>query len=376
MVLTPTVIVTPNKASTDGALRSLEAIDLTPSGDATLTANRALVYGRGIGSNGQPVLGTATATPARIRNVRPGGGTPDFTVLGTATVTRAAELDAAAATILADYTSPDDTIRLTSRTFNASGIIAPGNRLWAWSPLDGVYDLNNQIEHRGQIAFPRLLRAAAVTTPITSDNGVYALLNDGATIIDLTPWVQYEDGSDTSWEVTPTARTALTASISSSVTVVGTTAGTSTRAAMVNQSTRIESDTTATTAGWTPAWTNLTVGTGGSPQNVGSYIAADGNMRLQARVRLGDTGAVTGEIRLALPPGWQLATLTDFAPVLGTWRGFVGGSQRPGNWVLRHDATTVRLVTANETPTSASQPGVWDPGDTINLNLMLPVEPV
>lgn len=377
--LLPSVILSAEKASTEGTLRSVEAVQLEREIDASTTATRVIGYGSGPETEGGPVVRQVTGTPTGVRNVRPGGGTPDFTILADAAGIRPSGLMAHLTSVLNEYAAPDRTVRLTSRTFNASGLVRPGDRLWVWSPLDDLYDLANQITFRGQPAFPVRLRAAAVTTPITSEMGVYALINDGATIIDLSQWVEWEDGADTAWEVTPTGRKPGAANISTSTLVVteGGSGSGGNRHSVASHADRSSSDVTDTTAGWTPVWTNLTVGTGGTPENAGSYVVDNdtGSMDLDVRVRLGNTGSVTGEILLAMPTGYQIRRTVGGGPTYGTWSGQAGGANVAG-LVQFNSFTSLRLRTSANAATSATAPGTWAAGDPINISVRVPVESV
>lgn len=376
---TPTVIITRDKASTEGALRSVEATTVQVDIDASRIADAAIGYGRGTDANAVPVVRRRTHTPLNVRNIDPAGGTPDLTILADLPNTTPANLNAAIDRVLAEYRSPAYSIRVNCRAFNAAATLPPGAHAWAWLPLDGVYDLANQIAHRGQIAFPALLRAAAVTTPVTSEQGVYALCNNGATIIDLTPWVQWEDGADTLIELSTTGRQPGAANISTSIRVMGDDdTGGGARASQVARASRVSSDSTETPSGWSPTWTNLTIGTGGTPANAGRYSVDHTNdtMMLEVFARLGNTGSVTGEIRLALPSGWKLRRVDTAAnPIYGVWRALPTG--RAGGFLQRFDDTTLLLTDINGASTSATVPGTWTAGSTINIvQAGIPVEPV
>jgi hypothetical protein len=386
---TPTVILTNEKASTEGTLRSLEATSINVDIDASRVADAAIGYGRGTDTNATPTVRRRTHTPTgNVRNVLPGGGTPDLTILADLPNVTASGLNAALDQLLTDYRQPFTSIRATARAYNPLTYLTPGQRIYAWHPLEGVYDLTTQIEHRGQIAFPQIQRLASITAPVTSDNGVYVLLNDGATIIDLTPWVEFNDTGDTSLELTPTAREPGAINTSTSINVMGD-AGSSNsgRSAQVARAASINSETTDTPTGWTPTLSGIAIGASANSLLRANYRSASGSglMWIRLFIRLGTSASgasVTGPVTFTLPPGYELDTGDDAGNELypSKVRISAGGTVTFVGVVGRQNATT--LIVFNERADvddvrvedlSATNPGTFTNGDFLRVTCVVPV---
>lgn len=385
--LTPTVLLTDQPGGTEGTLRSVQALNLSRDIDASMTATRVIGYGAGTETGGNPTVRAVTGTPTGVRNVRPGGGTPDFTVLADAPGIRPSGLNAHLTSVLNEYASPEVEVRLAVRAYGISTIIRPGDRLWCWSPLDDIYDLANQIDARGQVAFPMRLRDSSLTAPVTSEMGVFALINDGATIIDLSPWVEWEDGADTQIEATTTGRRPGAVNISSSTVIIGDDSSSSGGTGrMATRGSAIRNPDNETTAGWTPTLGNFNIGTGGSAGVVASYLAPNdsGMMTLEVSATVGTTGAsrgATGDVTVPLPDGYELDVPTLGVFRFGEARIVAAGTAVKG--VVDGVGTTVGSVRVGaenivssrvqRQALSASVPGVWTADDGFTFIVDVPV---
>lgn len=130
-----------------------------------------------------------------------------------------------------------------------------------------------------------------------------------------------------------------------------------------------------------PVWTNFTIGTDGSAQNIGDFtIISAREMRLNVRAVLGSTGSSVGTgVSLALPTGWRLRKIALASiPLYGLARLVVGGAERDLGLIEPDGAslTSLRIRTATRTAISATAPATWAPGDVIEFSVLLPVEPV
>ena len=100
-------------------------------------------------------------------------------------------------------------ITLDTDLYHVDDDVRPGDTLWVFDPPNGLYDLTNQVTFRGQTIFPTSLRVMGLTTPIRQGMGCYLRVSDAAgTIVDLTPYVAYEDGN-AEIEVGATRRTVV-----------------------------------------------------------------------------------------------------------------------------------------------------------------------
>lgn len=84
-----------------------------------------------------------------------------------------------------------------------------GDTAACWDIDQGLVDLTNPVQFRGEIVYPSLARIEGHKTPVYDGYGVYHYRSDGAggmEFVDLTEWVQFETGS-TSVEVGAMHRT-------------------------------------------------------------------------------------------------------------------------------------------------------------------------
>ena len=130
---------------------------------------------------------------------------------------------------------------------------------------------------------------------------------------------------------------------------------------------------------FTPSWTNLTVGTGGSAANTGHYIAAGKLYIVRVSVTLGSSGASFGtDPFLTLPNSSTLATASQGGSVhlgvcaftdsgVNSFFGFVGAqsSTQVRFRLFRADGTYVSVATP-----SATVPFTWGSADLLTCQFM------
>ena len=75
-------------------------------------------------------------------------------------------------------------------------LLTPGDTVAVWDIEDNIYDnANTSVAVGGQMLHPKHLKLHALSWHITAGMGVYLLPSDSSdAIVDLTPWVQFEDG--------------------------------------------------------------------------------------------------------------------------------------------------------------------------------------
>lgn len=89
--------------------------------------------------------------------------------------------------------------------------IKPGDYLWCFDPVNGVYDTANAVFYHGVHPTPEKLRLYGMRWPIQNGMGVYLLAGDNAAtpaVTDLTDYVVWESGA-TTLEVDAPRRAAL-----------------------------------------------------------------------------------------------------------------------------------------------------------------------
>ena len=141
---------------------------------------------------------------------------------------------------------------------------------------------------------------------------------------------------------------------------------------------------TAATGAYTPALTNMAIGTGGSASNSARYafsggplIGDKGPLRIEGMFRFGTTGVTlpgTGVPGIGLPAGFEIADIVSVDIECGVWSHY-----DVGNWTTKHVLTTATVTRLNlvalEVNTTLSRvtlngvtstiPNTWANGDYI-----------
>jgi hypothetical protein len=88
------------------------------------------------------------------------------------------------------------TVQVRDRT--AVDYVRPGDLLYVYDELKGLRDFDNQVEHQGRTIWPKVMRATRMSWPILQGMGVYFRNYNPDELtpvyVDLTPYVQWEDG--------------------------------------------------------------------------------------------------------------------------------------------------------------------------------------
>jgi hypothetical protein len=371
---TAATVITRDRAGDEGSIEGVQASALARRRSAWDVASRAVAAYDGTAAALRFV--TASQTPTDVDWVDFAGaayGARDIYVDAEVLPT-AAKAQLIADTTIARHALDQREVTLTTETHNVVGDVLPGERVFVYDPISGLFDLaGTQVEQRGRLITPVGLRVAEVTYPILPGLGVF--LRRGGVWTDITSYVLTEDG-DVTWVVTANGWRLNTSPIGRGLINIPMTGGTTQAAAQSKSASRratSESDTGG--VGWTPVWTNLTIGTGGTPVNKGRYTAADSEMRLQITARLGNTFTVTGSIGVDLPPGWQLVRADAIAnPIYGVWRAAAAAAAV--GYVLSTSLTRLELRTSALAVTSATAPVTWIANSTINIDIVIPVERV
>ena len=81
--------------------------------------------------------------------------------------------------------------------FDPWRIMRPGDWVYTWDPKQGLVDLDNQVQFRGELVFPMSIRTDGWQVPIVDGLGVMLRHGDGdggLEYFDLTDHVEFEDG--------------------------------------------------------------------------------------------------------------------------------------------------------------------------------------
>lgn len=87
------------------------------------------------------------------------------------------------------------TLDATIDEYNPLRFLTTGDTVYAYDQDLGLVDTANEVYYRGSAIHPKKLRVEAMSTPILDGYGVYVDTDDG--LVDLTPYVDFEEGETT-----------------------------------------------------------------------------------------------------------------------------------------------------------------------------------
>jgi hypothetical protein len=364
-VTTPDTIVTRHPEGQEGSLQGLQATQLVQGRDATKYTTKVVVVGKN--GDGAPVAVGSDSGP----NVYKDFFNNDLVMerLVNAPSEPSANLAAYAAAARAQYSSVRRAIRLSSRTHSVPVRTRPGDYLWVYDQDQYLVDLANEVTWRGELIHPLKLRCYSYRWPLNRGQGVY-VRRAGATpvYVDLTPWVAWEDGRDTTWEIGSTFAdpTDKPAQLS---------------AAFLGVNGQIADRLSGGSFTYTPALTGMAIGTGGSAYNSCTVTYANGWLFGTGRIVFGTSGVTlpTGSIGIAPPSGFSFAPPVVALLPVGVCYMNAGGVNSPGTVraestsLLRFLATATGAAHATVAATSGTVPGTWANGNSIEYSFAVPV---
>lgn len=207
------------------------------------------------------------------------GGDVTWVVMGQVAEAAEGDQSAYAADILDHVSYPTQAISISATGYDVPGKLSIGEPVAVYHPDIGLQDTTNQILFQGRSIYPLEKRVVAMSWPIQQGYGVYLRTYFGsASYIDLTPWIEWEDG-ETRIEVATPAR-----SLSSSGVGSGTDSG------AVNQ---LSAEWTAPTFAGT--WTDF-----GPGYEEAAYRRVSDMVQLRGIV----AGGTTGQTIFTLPAGF------------------------------------------------------------------------
>lgn len=108
------------------------------------------------------------------------------------------DADTVAARRLARFDQIRRQITATIDTYAVRSELEPGGWVYVYDPDLGLVDTTAEVYFRGHCLHPLAVRCHAIRWPIQQGMGVYLTCSDSAhTVIDLTPWVDWEQGEST-----------------------------------------------------------------------------------------------------------------------------------------------------------------------------------
>jgi len=104
----------------------------------------------------------------------------------------------ARAAALLSQKAPHDAVQVSVDTYDPGRWMKPGDYVWAFDPINKVYDEAQFTAYHGEHVNPAKLRLFGMSWPIREGMGVYRLgrgdANDTPNVVDLTDYVIYDDG--------------------------------------------------------------------------------------------------------------------------------------------------------------------------------------
>ena len=187
----PTVVVTRKKAGAEGPFNGLDATQLVTKSDVEQLTTKVYAVTQG--------PGTLLAAGAIVSSFGTGYKDPlnnnvIFERVVNAPTEPAANATTVAAAIVGQYQQPLFETTLSSKTYNVSRFVRPGDTVYVYDREAGLTDATKQITFQGQLISPKTLR-------VERGMGVY-IRRSGATptYTDVTDFVAWEDG-DVTWEI-------------------------------------------------------------------------------------------------------------------------------------------------------------------------------
>ena len=313
-VSSPTTVITRREEGQDGGYRGLDGSMIVTSKDVRQYTTKAIVVAAGAGVS--VATGSSTGTTA-YRD-----GNNNLVVLErlvNAPSDPSTSASAIAAAVVGQWNQVRRELSLSSRTYNVTRHVRPGDYVYVFDQLAELTDSANQITARADLITPIKLRVHALTWPAQLGMGVYARRSTGSdyTYTDLTDHVEWET-SDVTWDVGAAPR----ASNDVDAKLAGTTAYLGANAAVAER---------ASTAGAVLSYTPALTATTTNP-NIGSTAIAEGeyqvvNGRCSGRGTIYANGAGitsgTGLYRVSLPyparslPGTSLVAVGHGSVYLG-----------------------------------------------------------
>lgn len=190
--------VTDPKAAIIASREGMEMDYRALAGKAKLDADvrdfttRVLLLATGA-DNVSTVSATADINPTLNPYVDLYGNPIVLTRIISETQTDEGNADARAQLQLNRFTSPKDSLNLSTSEYDIKGIVAAGDYVWVYDREALLVDNANRIDFHGEEMYPLKLRVFQTTWPITADMGVVFRTNDGRWI-DLSQWVEPETG--------------------------------------------------------------------------------------------------------------------------------------------------------------------------------------
>lgn len=187
----PTAMVVRRGAGRDLNLRALLG-NLDVQKDIADFTTEVILIGNGTGTT----TTTATATIANNPYLDMYGNPIERTRIVTESSTDNTNADSRAQLALNRFSSDRKVIGLDTAEYDVEGSFKPGDYVYVYDVESGLYDLNHEVEFRGQTLHPTVIQVVGVSYPI-EDGSTVAFRDGHGNWTDLTQYVVWEAGSST-----------------------------------------------------------------------------------------------------------------------------------------------------------------------------------
>jgi hypothetical protein len=189
-VTSPSLVITRRTQGDDGGYRGVEVAELNTSESVATYITEALVVGEGL------VTATAAGSTSYVDGL-------NNALVMQAFVSAAADqaASAVAAAVVAERNAVRRELTLSSRSYNVTRFVDPGDWVYVWDEQADLRDQAVQVMFNGELISPIALRVHSVRFPLEEGMGVY-VRRSGATPVytDVSDWVEWET-SPVRWEV-------------------------------------------------------------------------------------------------------------------------------------------------------------------------------
>jgi hypothetical protein len=192
---TPSTIISARGAGQDFDLTSLGA-DFTTDTSVVDYSSRLVLIGQQTTDAGDStpfVEAAADATTFPYKDLH--GNAVHITRTVSDSGQTDASAPAAAQLQLNLYNRTKTALRITAADYEISDQAVVGQNAYVFDPDNGLFDPGTQVDFRGELIFPMVIRITAVTWPVTEGHTV-AFRTGAGVWVDVTRWVAWETGSD------------------------------------------------------------------------------------------------------------------------------------------------------------------------------------
>lgn len=349
---TPAVMASRTSDGRDLSVVGIKTVELDQATDCEDYSTAVGVIARGDGG-----ASYSAQTAASIPYYHPGGSALDMTrVIDTSAVSRT---DAAsmATQQLARFSSMRRAVALNVDEPDLRRLLAPGDRIYVFDPeTPGLFDTANQVQFRGRITFPIVVRVLGYQWPVRQGLGVYLLTSESSSrVIDLTDWYVAEEGTSR-LEIGAADRT-----VNDGGTIASGNLSIASATGDVPKAVTLDAWTS-----YTPTYANFSLGNGTVDAG---YYRIGRTVIYRGSITMGSTSSVTGVMQVSLP----------VAAKASTWQtGSVDGEDNSGSWSRTSGTaeinpaiygTGVAFASSGNAGWAATVPFTWATSDIIRWTI-------